>query len=124
MAQGLTILRVFPKGVDEAVEKLNDASDIVLAKRRQQKGTDYPEAKARVKGEEWCSEAVYMAVKASSLVILAFGISPHSAHKPLRALSEPCAHVALLQIPYVPLRALNGLAFHVRCSTRALTGRR
>lgn len=66
MAQGLTLLDVFPKGVDEAVEKLDAASDTVLAKRRQQNGTDYPEAKVRVKGEEWCSEAVYIAVRASS----------------------------------------------------------
>ena len=121
MAQGLTLLGVF-LSVDEAVEKLDTASDTVLAKRRQENDNDYPEAKVRIKGEEWCSEAVGMAVRA----ILAFGTSPHSAHKPLQALSEPCAHVALLQIPYVPLRALNVLAFDVRCVTRkrGLTGKR
>ena len=52
MAQGLTILKVFPNGVDEAVKKLDDVSVIVLEKRRQQNGANYPEEKVYVKGEE------------------------------------------------------------------------
>ena len=66
MAQGLTLLDVFPTGVAEAVLKLDVASDIVLAKRRYENGDAYPEAKVRVKGEEWCSEAVTLAVSTSS----------------------------------------------------------
>ena len=46
MAQGLTLLGVF-LSVDEAVEKLDTASDTVLAKRRQENDKDYPEAKVR-----------------------------------------------------------------------------
>ena len=61
MAQSLKILGVWPS-VDVAVQKLDAASDRVLAKRRREQGDDYPERQVRVKGEEWCSEAVKEAV--------------------------------------------------------------
>jgi hypothetical protein len=61
VAQGLTILRVF-ESLEEAISKLDYASDLILVKRRSQHGSEYPEGKVRIKGEEWCSEAVKTAV--------------------------------------------------------------
>ena len=65
MAQGLTTLGVF-HNVTEAVMKLDTASDTILTKMRQCNGVDYSEEKVRIKGEEWCAEAVKIAVRAFS----------------------------------------------------------